>query len=213
MSPHRRRKFTSAQRCAVFLAVACLFASGARAENWINELYRGEDGFGAERNVNVKIGARLLDSKYWKPVDTQTELGVDADYDGGQWPIALCGSVLFSTASGSTAGVDVTARILEVQFGVRKIWRPLRWFRPYVGGGGSVLGISYSVDGVNTTVGSDRDSGLGLWAGGGAYLKLGPSWQVGVDARWSRVNVDVKGTEANAGGLQVGVTAGYHGSE
>ncbi|MBI5440494.1 MAG: hypothetical protein HY900_04700 [Deltaproteobacteria bacterium] len=109
--------------------------------------------------------------------------------------------------------MDVTARTYEAQLGLRKIWRPLKRLRPYIGAGGSMLWVSYKIDGGIVGTGSDSQYGFGYWAGTGAFFRVGRSWQVGADARWSRVNLDVTNSSANAGGLQLGVTAGYHWSE
>ena len=56
-------------------------------------------------------------------------------------------------------------------------------------------------------------TGWGLWAGGGAYYKLRGSWLLGADARWEWVPVGISGARANAGGLQVSVSAGYRWAE
>ena len=212
-SSRRGNRSTVRQAGTAFLVAACLFASEARAENWVRDVYGDDAWFGARANANLFVGARLLDSKDWKPVETLPEVGIDVDYDGGRWPVALCGALLASASTDSTAGVEVTARIVELQLGVRKVWGPILRLRPYVGGGGSVLWLSYEVDGGPTAHESDLKYGAGWWAGAGASMRLGRSWQVGADARWSQVSVELGGSRANAGGLQLGVTAGYHWAE
>jgi hypothetical protein len=196
-----------------FLVVTFLFASVARAENWLNEIDGDSVSIGERTNVNIMVGNRLLNSKDWNPVDKQPEIGIDADYDGGLWPYSICGSLLLSEATGSTRGVDVSVRILELQLGGRKVWMPIKQLQPYAGGGGSALVLESAVEGGGTTIGSESTYGFGFWVGAGARVMLGKSWQVGVDTRLSRVNVAFGRTRANGGGLHIGVIAGYHWAE
>lgn len=197
---------------AALLGALLAWAPEAPAENWLRQLRGGDEPSGSSTTVSLLAGERFLDSGDWSPVDSMTQLGVEVVHQPDGWWGSWCSSLVLATASGSASEVDVTTRLLEWQVGARKTWALGRRLRPYAGGGGSLVGLSYTVEG-GPSDDSDTVFGLGLWLGGGISLRLGNAWLLGLDARLSNVNVEVAGTARNAGGLQLGLAAGYRWSE
>jgi hypothetical protein len=193
--------------------------SVAEEWNWSRALHRDRDGPGAKTTFLVLVGARVLDSDDWAPVEVQPQVGLDLSYTPPDSPLSYCTTLLFSEGSDSASDVDVTARILELQVGARKVFRPLPELWAYGGGGGSVLQVHYDLDPTPEAqqaggrAGSGSSTGWGLWAGGGAYYRLGKSWLVGADARYDWAPVGISDARANAGGVQISVTAGYRWAE
>ena len=56
----------------------------------------------------------------------------------------------------------------------------------------------------------DDDTAVGAWVGAGTYYAVTPSFNIGVDVRYSKAEVTLFDKEREAGGLNAGITAGYH---
>jgi hypothetical protein len=194
----------------VVLAALVVWSAPAAAENWNRTIGGGGDFYQA-LNLNVLGGLRILDDADWAPVDEQRQVGLELDYtaEGWLWGLGLVGTLWRSSDEESSAGVKVESTTWEFQAGLRKIWYPRRLPRLYLNGGGSYARVEADVTRGGTT-GTEKDSGFGGWAGGGFYWTFWDWLNLGVDARYSLVNVDLGGKSANAGGLQVSALVGWH---
>jgi len=200
---------------ALVVGAAVLFlASHAAAENWARELRGGSGDVGSVMNINVIGGVRVLDDSDWDPIDQQTEVGLDFDYTGEEWPwgVGMCATAYYSWADESVDGGDLKSTTMELQLGVRKTWHSLGMVRPYLGGGGSVLNVDLDFDAPGES-GSKDDTAFGFWLGGGMYVTFFDALNVGVDARWSKVDIEIESKDADAGGWHVGGFIGYHWQE
>jgi hypothetical protein len=103
----------------------------------------------------------------------------------------------------------VESRILEFDLGIRKIWEVPRHIRPYIGGGLAIINGELKADSLGVSV-SDDDTGFGMWADIGVYVTLSGRYNLGIDARWSKAEVDLFSTEARVGGWHIGALAGFH---
>lgn len=184
---------------AAALAAALAAAVPAGAQSW-----RGD--------ANLLLGLKRLDEGDWGPTDRQGELGVQADVQRSDWPVALAVDLL---ASGDDSAIDSRGfteqrgRTSELDLGARKIWRPDENLRPYLGGGLALASSELELRGPFRTV-SDSDSGAGLWLGGGAYWTLSRAFNLGFDAKLSHAGVRLFGDDRNAGGFHLALLLGYH---
>lgn len=197
------------------IAIACILPAASHAQSWTG-------------NINAVLGVKTLDEDDWKPAEEQDELGILVDFGPASWPVAFAAGVRRSNADETvgdpltTGSVRLEAEILELSFGVRKIWTPTRTLRPYIGGG--VTRISAEATGhftivvfdppVNFTlemiVGPEDDDAIGPWVGGGLYWTLGDAFNIGLDLRYSSAEVSLFDVDADAGGTHAGLMLGYH---
>ena len=169
-------------------------------------------------NVNVFLGAKVLDDDDWAPLDEHFEGGILLDFRNKSWPISIAIDVLYSkddedvslaALNFGTFNANLEGNTTELNLGVRKIWDNLSTIQPFIGGGiafinaeieGTALGISVS----------DDDTGVGVWVDAGAYVTLAEHFNIGVDARWSKAEVTLFNVDGEAGGWHVGLLLGYH---
>lgn len=197
------------------IGIACALPSASLAQDWTG-------------NVNAVLGVKTLDDDEWEPADEHDEIGVMVDFGPASWPVAFTVGALRSDAdettgdpaSGITVGLE--AEVLELSFGVKKIWTPGRTVRPYIGGGvtrvsaeatGRVAGVSSTPPVTivfETIVGPEEDDAIGPWIAGGVYWTLGDAFNLGVDLRYSSADVELFGVDADAGGTHAGLLLGYH---
>ena len=100
-------------------------------------------------------------------------------------------------------GVDALTTTFEVDLGVRKVWEfDHSNIRPYVGGGPAFISASTRLsDPDDFFFGgavSDSDLGVGWWAGGGVFWRLGEKLNLGVNARYSTAKVEFTSTGDSA---------------
>jgi outer membrane protein W len=111
---------------------------------------------------------------------------------------------------------------MEFDVGMRKFWD---WkVEPYVGAGiayiqldakqtefGSFLGNAFS-----DVVLDDSDSGLGYWLDAGFIYRLGQSFNLGLDLRYSDSTAELtpvgftESVKLDSGGTHYGIMVGYH---
>ena len=94
-------------------------------------------------------------------------------------------------------------------FGVRKIWDGAPAIRPFIGGGIAVISSEIEARTVGVTF-SDDDNALGIWIEGGVYWRVSEQFNLGLNARWSKAEVEIFGVDYEAGGNHFGVLIGYH---
>ena len=178
------------------LVLACL---AAFAVSIPASAFAQDEGLGAV--VNVFLGQKMMNSDDWEPVENQLELGVEGTV-GTSWPVSAAVDVFYSMGSGSTAGVDVDGTTTEVALGARKVFS-FDKIHPYVGGG-----LAYVMASAKAAGQSESGSGIGLWAGGGAYYSFGPA-QAGLALRYSTATIKNDALDdPDGGGIHVGLIGG-----
>ena len=178
----------------------------------------------------------------------QPALGFELTWGHQGWPAWVALDVLHSYDDGvqyfpaihlgalviPPAHVRRRARTIEVGLGVRRSWTVLGW-TPYLGGGGSWVRGSVAYEMSDPSQGSygapgprvsGRDAAFGYWAGGGVYRRIGPRFQLGLTARYSKAKIDLPSVrvvgesghyrfvpialrELDAGGKHLGVVVGW----
>jgi len=175
---------------------------------------------GATGNVNVFIGSKTLDKDDWAPVEDQGEFGVQFDISDQDWPVSIAVNFLTSTddSGDDPLGLfsDYSADTQELQIGVKKIWDVGGRAHPFVGGGAALIRGSYSGPVIYapyfTSEVSDSDSGLGAWATAGVFWTFGSrkGFNIGVEATWSKADLEILGADVDGGGLHLGLIMGFH---
>jgi opacity protein-like surface antigen len=163
-------------------------------------------------DANILVAGKHLDSGDWGVTDRMGELGVITNWTGPQWPVSLAADFLAAGDSESISRDGFTEQrghTRELMLGARKIFRPDAHIRPYFGGGFDFASAELERIGPFERI-SDEDSGLGLWVDGGVFWTINEVLNLGVDLRFSGANVHLLGSDRNAGGASLGVTAGYH---
>ena len=161
-------------------------------------------------NVSGFLGHKSVDDKDWSGLDSQGAIGVISDFRKQSWPVSIAIDAFISGTEDKSDGQKKLAGTFETHLGVRKIFTMENsTFRPYVGGGVALVGASVENKSNGVTV-DDDDTVYGYWAGVGTYIKITPSFNIGVDVRYSKAEVTLFDTDRDTDGLQAGITAGYH---
>jgi len=161
-------------------------------------------------DLNLFVGAKALSEEDWSPLDSHTELGLQGSWGATTWPVAIATDVYGSFDSQDVLGIDTKASTAELNVGVRKIWRvgSRQQVHPFIGGGIAAIKGKFEGTSGGVTV-SDDDNGVGGWLGGGVFWRLGQSFNLGMDLRFSSATIELYGVEGNAGGGHFGLLAGF----
>ena len=157
----------------------------------------------AQYEINFILGQKMLEEDDWAPVEDQGEFGVAASIGGEDWPVLLALDLLVSATEETVLGFDVDGSTSELAVGIRKIWHPGK-ARPFVGGGLAFINGEVEAFGV-----SEDDNATGYWVNGGVFWRLGARFNIGVDVRISRGEVELFGFDAEAGGEHIGLILGF----
>jgi hypothetical protein len=169
-------------------------------------------------NVNFFLGGKFLNKKDWEPMDKRIEAGILMDVKHRGVPFSIACDVLYSQDKEDVSSIDlgmgpfstdVESRIMELDVGVRKIWECPKNIRPFIGIGLANIYGETRAETFGTSV-SDEDIGYGMWADIGAYVTLAERFNIGFEARWSNVQINLYGSAARVGGGHVGALAGVH---
>jgi len=171
-------------------------------------------------NVNLFLGEKFLDEDNWEPVDQQFEMGLlmDIDFKHRWIPFSLALDLLYSRGEDDVGTLDlgvgtfytnVDSRIIELDLGIRKIWDAPKHIRPFIGGGLAIINGEMKAESIGVSV-SDDETGYGMWADIGVYVMLSERFNLGIDARWSKAEIDLFDREAKVGGWHIGALAGLH---
>ncbi len=170
-------------------------------------------------NINLFLGAKILDEDEWDPVDRQAEGGVLMDVKHRAMPFSIAIDLLYSRDEEDidvavlgidSMSVEVVGETLELALGIRKIWEGTKRFRPFLGGGLAVVRAEIEASGLGRSI-SNNDTVLGVWLDAGAYVTLDGRWNLGIDGRWSWAKADLLEVEnADVGGWHLGVLLGVH---
>ncbi len=180
----------------------------------------------AERNANIILGARFLD-EFWDPVDIQLSMGVNFDFGKKSWPIHFavglqfsfaekgeCDEVIFTGTTTICVPPDQTegdGEVLELTFGIVKIWNAGKQVRIFLGGGAASL---YAEIGNEVAGISDSDTSQGVYANAGIYWRtgddIGPQHNYGAEMRILKGS-DIRffGAEGDADYFQIAFLAGW----
>jgi opacity protein-like surface antigen len=172
----------------------------------------------AKNSFNFFIGHKSIDDLEDIDLDSQVDFGIEMSFAGDDWPVAIAVDLLGSSASEDVSipsyyyygsyDVDVESTNWELDFGVRKTWEFASPVRPYFGGG-IALGrgeLEVDFDGLSA---SDDENGIGYWIGGGVYWKIGNSFNLGLNLRHSKIDVEIEGDDLDIGGTHVGLVLGW----
>lgn len=156
-------------------------------------------------NVSVMLGNKQLESADWAPWDDHGEAAILFDLSRHTWPLSIAVDLRLTVSDTASLAFAITR---EANVGVRKVFRGGRVFRPYVGGGLSVVDAALIDDATDTKIASG--SGLGVWAGVGVYVDLSEHIHIGLDFARSSADVSLLGVSVAAGGTHRGLSIGYH---
>jgi hypothetical protein len=168
-------------------------------------------------NINLFLGAKILDDD-WEPIDEHAEVGVLLDLKHKKIPLSIALDLFYSEKDKDigvavldfgTFDTKVEAQTIEVNIGVRKIWENFTYVRPFIGGGLAFIGAEFEASALGQSVSVD-DEGIGAWIDLGIYVTLSQQFNIGIDARWSKAEVDLFGVDGEAGGWHIGALIGYH---
>lgn len=159
----------------------------------------------ADGDVNFFLGQKELSKDDWEPTQSQPEFGLEMSFGEKDWPVDIAVDLFSSSDDDTLFGLKVEGSTSELGVGVRKIWKSGSTM-PYIGGGlASIKGtIKSNFLGVD-----ESDSSLGAWFGGGVFWRLGPRFNIGVAARYSKATITLAGIDGEGGGLHYGLLLGW----
>ncbi len=184
-------------RCFLLLALVSAWAAPSIAR--------------ADGDVNFFLGQKFLDKGDWDPVYNQPELGAEITFGKKGWPVQIAIDVLASADEQEEqtffGGITFKGSTSELGVGVRKVWEPGK-SRPYIGGGIALVYGKFEGEQFGVTI-SDTDSVAGAWVGGGIFWRLGPAFNLGLSARYSKATVTFFGIDGEGGGAHLGLLLGW----
>jgi len=162
-------------------------------------------------NISGYLGQKSLDDKDWPELDKQPALGVIIDIKQQNWPVSIAFDLIVSGDEHKDGAQESIGATFENHIGARKVFAiPDSSIKPYLGGGVSIAFAGIENKNGSTIINDEEDRGIGTWIGVGTYYELGPHFNIGVDVRYSKVEVTLINVDREVGGLHAGITAGYH---
>ena len=166
-------------------------------------------------NLNLFVGEKWLDNGDWSPSDEQPQYGLMLAFGEERAPVHFSLDVFLSnveiTDANPTVDTIVRGASTEIAMGVRKVWGQ-KATRPHLGAGVDVVQVSENRDGPTGLV-KNSDRGYGAWVDGGVTWRIASHLNLGIEARYSVLNVYLGQGEAlrdvAAGGIHLGVLIGY----
>lgn len=161
------------------------------------------------------LGTRQLDKSDWEPVENQTLVGFTACLEPPKWPVGIEFGLLGSTDHEEEADpffgtLELDGRVSELFVGARKTFSikdtPTQFF---VSGGLSYVDaeLEFKLLGISA---SASDSSGGIYLGGGAYWRLGQSFILGLDIRYTGLtDLSFGGFDTDVDGMQFGLMIGW----
>jgi opacity protein-like surface antigen len=161
-------------------------------------------------NVSGYLGHKSVDDDDWPDLDSQRSAGVISDFRKQSWPVSIAADLIFSGDDHKSGADEDTGGTMEMHLGARKVFTlENSSFSPYVGGGLAIVSASLENENAGVTV-DDDETVVGAWIGVGTYYAVTPHFNLGLDIRYSKAEVTLFDKAREAGGLNVGITAGYH---
>ena len=168
-------------------------------------------------NVNIFYGQKKLDKIDWLSVEEQKNVGIEIDFKEPDWDFSMTVGYFLSEddSPGYSRHFEYyeynSAETSELQIGIKKI---LDFYQspihPFWGGGITFIRAKEYKYRENETPVADEDNTLGIWIGGGCYITVYNSVNIGFNVRYSRANTLLNDDRIRAGGLHYGVLAGFH---
>ena len=181
----------------LFMIMPAAHADDTQANSWTG-------------NISAYVGQKSVDDEDWPNLDSQTSVGVISDFRKQSWPVSIAADLIFSADVHESGVEEDTGGTAEAHLGARKIFTlDNSSFRPYVGGGVALVTALLENENAGVTIDED-DRAVGAWVGAGTYYAVTPSFNIGLDVRYSKAEVTLFDKEREAGGLNAGITAGYH---
>ena len=181
----------------LFMAMPVAYADDTQTDGWTG-------------NVSGYVGHKSVDDKDWPNLDSQASVGVISDFGKRSWPVSIAADLLFAGTVHESGVNEDTGGTMEIHLGARKIFTlENSSFRPYVGGGVALIDAILENENAGVKV-DDDDTTVGAWIGAGTYYAITPSFNIGLDVRYSKAEVTLFDKERETGGLHAGITAGYH---
>jgi len=181
----------------LFMLIPAAYADDTQADNWTG-------------NVSGYLGHKSVDDNDWPNLDSQGSLGVISDFGQQSWPVSIAADLIIAGTVHEHGNDENTGATIEVHLGARKIITlESSSFRPYIGGGVALISAGLENENAGVKV-DDDDTTVGGWIGVGTYYTVTPSFNIGLDIRYSKAEVTLFNKEREAGGVNAGITAGYH---
>ena len=166
--------------------------------------------YGWTGNVSGYMGHKSVDDDDWPDLDSQRSAGVISDFRKQSWPVSIAVDLIFAADDHNNGTDEDTGGTMEMHLGARKVFTfENSSFRPYVGGGLAIVTASLENENAGVTI-KDDETAFGAWIGVGAYYAVTPHFNLGLDVRYSKAEVTLFDENRDAGGLNAGITAGYH---
>jgi hypothetical protein len=166
-----------------------------------------------EGNLNVFAGRNWMSTGDWAPLDQPSELGLMLAFGEERAAVHFALEVFHSRdeVPGGTPVYDALLKASTTEFGIRKVWMG-HATHPHLGAGADVVEAQQDRNGTSGPV-SYNDRGYGVWVDGGVTWRLAGHLNLGIEARYSLVRVDL-GTfsvprDTSAGGIHLGALIGY----
>lgn len=163
----------------------------------------------SDMSLKMLLGVKTLESD-WGKDDSMDTIGFQITYQPTSIPVGVALDVYGSGNEEKNKGVKTETTVGEVNLGVR--WQPkllANSLAPYLGAGVSFAAAELQE--LNSgTKNTYEDNGTGFWVGGGVDYLFAKHWSIGIDARYSTVDVKLNGKTRDAGGVGWGATVGYH---
>ncbi|MFW2438048.1 MAG: outer membrane protein [Arenicellales bacterium] len=181
----------------LFMAMPAAHADDTQAGGWTG-------------NISGYVGHKSVDDDDWPNLNSQRSAGVISDFRKQSWPVSIAADLISAAEVHEDGANEDTGGTMELHLGARKIFTLENTsFRPYVGGGLAIISASLENENAGVTV-DDEDTAFGAWIGAGTYYAVTPSFNLGMDVRYTKAEVTLFDQDREAGGLNVGITAGYH---
>jgi opacity protein-like surface antigen len=181
----------------LFMAMPAVHADDTQANSWTG-------------NISAYVGQKSVDDEDWPNLESQASVGVISDFRKQSWPVSIAADLIFSADVHENGAEEDTGGTVEAHLGARKIFTLQNSsFRPYVGGGVALVTALLENENAGVTI-DDDDRAVGAWVGAGTYYAVTPSFNIGLDVRYSKAEVTLFDKKREAGGLNAGITAGYH---
>jgi len=161
-------------------------------------------------NISGYIGSKSLKEEDWNTLDNQVSLGVIFDIKKEKWPVSLVFDAIGSTDVYEIGTQKDTGSTREFDLGIRKIFDSNdSAFKPYIGGGVAFISAEIKNE-IDSNSYREKKDATGAWVGAGVYYAMTPKFNVGFDVRYSEAHVTLLDEEREIGGLNAGLTFGYH---
>lgn len=157
----------------------------------------------SESRLSIFLGAKTMDDSAWNDFDQQAEISFAADINLGYIPVNLyigASGSLDKKESGSDEG-----KTREYLLGVSKHFSlssaPISWY--------TTGGLAHIEGKISSGSLTHSDFTTGFFVGSGIVWNFSSNYDFGLEARYSKAEVELDGKGVEAGGKHIGVTAGY----